>query len=419
MTESMTTPLSTQPVQAAGAPRQAGWREAIVLLLASCLSVLGAVLLAPVLPRLQDAFAGTPGVNVLVPITLTVPALMIGLLAPFAGRIVDAAGRRRLLIGALVVYAGVGTAPLWLNSLPLIVVSRVGVGITEAAIMTACTTLLADYFSGTRRARILGLQVVFTSVAATIFFGLGGALGNHSWRTPFWLYASSLVLAAAAALVIWQPEPDAQRQAERRAELGQGLPPIPWQQLRTPVAVSLFGGVVFYALIVELSFVLDGLGVTAPASIGQATAAASVATAAGAVAFGWAVRIGLRVLLPICFGLAGIGLVVVGFVHAVPGVLVGAVITSFGNGLLLPALLTWALSRLEFEQRGRGTGLWTGSLFVGQFVCPILLLAVEQFVGGLTTALAALGVAALAMTLALSTVLRPALDAAASVPAEA
>ncbi len=401
MTESMTTSPSTQPWEAGGAARQAGWREASVLLLASCLSVLGAVLLAPVLPRLQDAFAGTPGVDVLVPVTLTVPALMIGLLAPFAGRIVDAAGRRRLLIGALVVYAGVGTAPLWLDSLPLIVVSRVGVGITEAAIMTCCTTLLADYFSGPRRARLFGLQVVFTTVAATIFFGLGGALGNHNWRTPFWLYASSLVLAVAATFVIWQPAPDAERLAERRAELGRGLPPIPWQQLRTPLAVSLFGGVVFYALIVELSYVLDGLGVTAPATIGQASAVASLATAIGAITFGWAVRLGERVLLPICFALTGGGLLIVGFGHAVPAVLVGAVITSFGNGLLLPTLLTWALSALSFEQRGRGTGLWTGSLFVGQFGCPILLLALGQIVGGLPTALATLGVAALAMALAL------------------
>lgn len=381
-----------------------------MLLLASCLSVLGAVLLAPVLPRIQDAFAGTPGVTALVPITLTVPALMIGLLAPFAGRIVDAAGRRRLLIGALVVYAVFGTAPLWLDSLPLIVVSRVGVGITEAAVMTCCTTLLADYFSGARRARLLGLQVVFTTIAATIFFGLGGALGNHNWRTPFWLYGSSLVLAAAAALLIWQPVPDADRIAEHRAELGQGLPPIPWQHLRRPVGVSLFGGIVFYAFIVELSYLLDELGVKSPASVGQASAAASLATAVGAVVFGWAVRLGTRTLLPICFGLAGTGLLIAGLAHSVPGVMVGAVITSFSNGLLLPTLLAWALSALTFEQRGRGTGLWTGSLFIGQFLCPILLLGVGNVTGGLTTALAALGVAALVMTLALLTVLRPQAD---------
>lgn len=427
MTESMTNrrgtpPGTTAPGEvglAADAPqRQAGWLEAGILLTASCLSVLGAVLLAPVLPKLQDAFATTPGVAVLVPVTLTVPALMIGLLAPFAGRIVDATGRRRLLIVALVVYALFGTAPLWLDSLPLIVASRVGVGITEAAIMTCCTTLLADYFSGTRRDRVLGLQVVFTTVAATIFFGLGGALGDLGWRAPFWLYASSLVLAVLVAAFIWQPQPMAERTgertAERRDDTGNGLPPVPWRALAGPIGVSLFGGVTFYALIVELSYVLDGLGVESTATIGQASAMASLATAVGAFVFGHLAGRGPRTLLPVAFGLAGVGLVVVGLSQSVPAVLVGAVVTSFGTGLLLPTLLTWALSRLSFEQRGRGTGLWTASLFIGQFACPLLLLGVGRVTGGLGGALTTLGAAGLLMTLALVALLRNASD-----PAEA
>src|SRR5215213_1958888 len=193
--------------------RPAGRPQALVLLLSSCLAVLGAVLLAPVLPRIEDAFAGTPGVKALTPIVLTAPALVIGLTATFAGRIVDRLGRKRLLVGALVAYAVVGTAPLWLHSLPLIVGSRVLVGLTEAAIMTCCTTLLADYFHGSKRDRYFGLQVVYTTVAATIFFGVGGALGAQNWRTPFWLYAVSLPLAFLAARYIWQPAPRAQAAA--------------------------------------------------------------------------------------------------------------------------------------------------------------------------------------------------------------
>ena len=46
-----------------------------------------------------------PGVKALTPIVLTAPALVIGLTAMFAGRIVDRLGRKRLLVGALVVYA--------------------------------------------------------------------------------------------------------------------------------------------------------------------------------------------------------------------------------------------------------------------------------------------------------------------------
>ncbi|MEV6494538.1 hypothetical protein AB0M20_38830, partial [Actinoplanes sp. NPDC051633] len=47
-------------------PRGAGRPRLLVLLAASCLSVLGAVLIAPVLPQMQDAFAGVPGAAVLV-----------------------------------------------------------------------------------------------------------------------------------------------------------------------------------------------------------------------------------------------------------------------------------------------------------------------------------------------------------------
>ncbi|WP_308282976.1 MFS transporter [Pseudonocardia nigra] len=201
--------------------RRAGRAQALVLLLSSCLAVLGAVLLAPVLPSIQQAFADTPGVEALTPIVLTAPALMIGLTAPVAGRIVDRLGRKRLLVGALVVYAVVGTAPLWLASLHLIVVSRVLVGVTEAAIMTCCTTLLADYFHGSRRQRYFGLQTVYTTVAATLFFALGGLLGAQGWRTPFWLYAVSLPLAVLAARYVWQP-------ARPAAAAGEKLAPLPW-----------------------------------------------------------------------------------------------------------------------------------------------------------------------------------------------
>src|SRR5215210_2543060 len=206
--------------------RLAGLPQALVLLLSSCLAILGAVLLAPVLPAIQDAFADTAGVEALTPIVLTAPALVIGLTAPFAGRVVDRAGRKRLLVAALVVYAFVGTAPLWLPSLQLIVVSRVLVGLTEAVIMTCCTTLLADYFHGSQRERYFGLQVVFTTVAATVFFAVGGALGAQNWRTPFWLYAVSLPLAFLAARYIWQPAPQARAAAHPHT-----LPPLPWRRL--------------------------------------------------------------------------------------------------------------------------------------------------------------------------------------------
>ncbi len=364
--------------------RPAGRPQALVLLLSSCLAVLGAVLLAPVLPRIQDAFADTPGVEALTPIVLTAPALVIGLTATFAGRIVDRLGRKRLLVGALIAYAIVGTAPVWLPSLELIVVSRVLVGLTEAAIMTCCTTLLADYFHGSQRERYFGLQVVFTTVAATVFFGVGGALGAQDWRAPFWLYAVSLPLAAAAARFVWQPAPQAAARAEK-------LAPLPWRTLAAPIGVTLLGGLVFYVLIVELSFKLDDIGVESTATIGAASAIASLGTAVGGFLFGRLAKHGPVLTVPLAFGLSGVGLIGMGLASSLPLVIAFAVVTGFGNGLILPSLLTWALAPLTFEQRGRGTGVWTSAFFIGQFVCPLLVLALTGAFDSLGTAILVLG----------------------------
>jgi MFS family permease len=128
--------------------------------------VLGAVLLAPILPTLNKVFENTPGVALLVPLTLTVPALFVALFSPLAGYVADRVGRKQLLVFAMLAYAAFGTAPLWLNTLESIALSRVGVGIAEAAIMTCATTLITDYYKGEQRNKYLGLQTMVSALAA-------------------------------------------------------------------------------------------------------------------------------------------------------------------------------------------------------------------------------------------------------------
>jgi MFS family permease len=376
------TPVAAEPHTAA--PRQAGRAQLAVLLAGSCMSVLGAVLIAPVLPQLTDHFADVPGVDILVPVVLTVPALVIGLTAPFAGVIVDVLDRKRLLIIAMVVYAVAGTAPLYLQSLGAIIGSRVVVGVCEAAIMTCCTTLIADYWSGPQRSRYLGLQTLVATLSATVFLALGGGLGSAGWRIPFWLYAAALLIAVPMTRLLWRPNRPTTEPGPRK------LPPVPWRQLLVPCLVTLVGGVVFYALIVQLSFVLDDVGVTSTAAIGGISAVMSLATAAGAVAFSKLSRFTPKHLLPVAFGLAAAGLAVVGATRSVPVITVGAVLTGAGTGLLLPVLVTWSTNRLQFAQRGRGIGLWTGFLFVGQFISPVLLAGIGAGVGGLQPAIVVL-----------------------------
>ncbi|WP_405907647.1 MULTISPECIES: MFS transporter [unclassified Streptomyces] len=362
-----------------------------LLMAGSCLPILGAVLIAPVLPKMQDHFASVPGAKALVPLALTVPALALALLAPFAGMIVDRLGRKRLLIVATLLYAVFGTAPLWLDSLGAIIASRALVGVTEAAIMTCCTTLIGDYYSGHRRVKYLALQTMCASASATVFFVLGGAAGSAGWRVPFWVYAVSLMLAPLMATVLTNPAPRTPTEESSAGAARQRA--FPWRQLAGICALTFFGAMVFYTVPVEMSYLLDDLGVETSGVIGLATAIASAATVGGAVAFARLKR-SPDPMLPAVLALCAVGFGVMFLAGNAPLLVVGAVVNCVGTGLLLPALLTSAMSRLAFEDRGRGTGLWMAAFFGGEFVCPLVLLAGESAVGSLAGAVGVLGLVA-------------------------
>ncbi|RKE23027.1 MFS transporter [Streptomyces sp. TLI_171] len=363
---------------------------AVLLMAGSCLPILGAVLIAPVLPKLQDHFAGTSGVDALAPMALTVPALSLAIMAPFAGAIIDRLGRHRLLVIATVLYAIVGTAPLWLDSLPAIVASRVLVGITESAIMTCCTTLIGDYWSGKQREKYLALQAMCASISATAFFAVGGAAGSAGWRAPFWAYAVGLLLAPLLAVYL---RPTARQQA---AAVGVSVEPAVrtplLRRLLAPCALTFFGAIVFYTVPVETSFLLDDLGITATSTIGLSTAVASAATVAGAVAF---TRFADRAerLLPAVLALCAVGFGIIAFAQNVPVLVIGAVVNCLGGGLLLPTLITRTMALLDSADRGRGTGLWNTAFFLGEFVCPLILLGLAEPAGDLAGAVGVLGIA--------------------------
>ncbi|MDN0198914.1 MFS transporter [Streptomyces sp. S.PNR 29] len=379
-----------------------GHRLRLTLLMAgACLPILGAVLIAPVLPQMQDHFADVPGVDALVPMALTIPALSLALLAPFVGVLVDRLGRKRLLVVSTVLYAILGTAPLWLDSLGAIVASRALVGVTEAAIMTCCTTLLGDYYSGRQRDRYLAMQTMCAAISATAFFVLGGVAGSAGWRAPFWAYAVSLLLAPAMAAFLPRPRPDDHADAPSpTVPEPMARRPFPWRPLVGTCALTVFGAVLFYTLQVEMAFLLDDMGVTESGIIGLATAITSAAIVVGSATFAKAGR-SPQAWLPTAFGLCAVGFAVVWLAPNPVVLTLGAVITCLGGGIMLPSLLTLAMSKLEFADRGRGIGLWTGTFFLGQFLCPLVALALTSAVGTLEGAMGVLALAGAVATAAL------------------
>lgn len=398
---------------AAHGDARAGRAVALTLLLGSCLTIMGAVLIAPILPQLRDHFGDVPHIDALVPIALTVPALAIALLAPFAGSIVDRFGRKHLLLWSTALYAVFGTAPMYLQSLQAIVASRVGLGLCEAAIMTCCTTLIGDYYRGEQREKYLALQSVFAGVSSMVAFIAGGALGELHWRAPFALYGLSLVLWPLMAWKLWEPRRDQAVEQSGRIHVD-SIPsataaPLPWRRLIPVYLLTCLGMVAFYVVPVQMPFLLSAIGVSSPSTTGMIAACGVGATLFGAISFRALIRrVGTRWINAVSFLISGSGFVLLAQADTLVAIAVAVFVNGYGSGFLIPNLLNWLMGLLPFEQRGRGTGGWTASFYFGQFISPLVTLGLVGLSGSLSQAVLWLGAASigLASLLALAPLLR-------------
>jgi MFS family permease len=163
----------------------------------------------------------------------------------------------------------------------------------------------------------------------------------------------------------------------------------------------------FYTIQTQSGLALTSLGVQQPARIGTLTMIASLGVPVGTYLFRVLARIPMGALLGLEFALIGMGFAGMGKAASPAQFVAFATVNQLGCGMILPTLLTWATSGLAFEIRGRGTGAWTATFAIGQFLSGLIITFLGERVGGLLPALLALGAAnVLAALLAFATHLR-------------
>src|SRR5580692_4223811 len=164
----------------------------LVVLLSGMLSALCLTAINSVLPSIARDLAHGPNDAMLVKQLIGAVALAMAAGAPLGGYLADKIGLRPTLFGASVLYTVAGTAGLYLNSLPLLLVSRLLLGLAAASIQVLGLTMINTTLKGNARAKWMGLHISVAIFSTLFFQPLAGLLGEISWRLPFALYAGGL-----------------------------------------------------------------------------------------------------------------------------------------------------------------------------------------------------------------------------------
>lgn len=383
-------PGPTSVAGAAAAPALSP-RGAAALLGVATLTVMASAIVSPALPRMADAFQGEPHAALYTKLVLTMPALVIALLAPAAGWIVDRFGRLRLLGASLALYGLAGAAGYVLQDLTHILVSRALLGLAIAGTMTAMTTLAGDYFQGEARMRFASRQSMTMSIGAVAAFVVGGVLADVDWRLPFLLYLAGWALLAPVLWYLAEPPRAA------TSTPGARHPSVAWPRVLFVYAVTFLLVAMFYMTAVQLPFLLREIGVERPALAGLAIATTSLTATLGS----WWMpslrrRAGTLRVYAAALALMGAGYALTGAFAHYAAVIAGAVVAGIGVGLFFPASNLAVLALAPPAVRGRLIGGLTTAIFLGQFLSPVLVqpLVAAQ---GLRGAFVACGLAMLAL----------------------
>ena len=361
-----------------------GFAQGLTLISLAWVSTVAAVVIAPILPQMRQVFAAVPYVDVKISLVATGPSLLVAVMAIPFGMLADRIGRRGLLVVMLCLYGLTGTAPVWLSGLDAIVTSRIALGIAEAAIMTAGTALISDYYQGRSRERWLAAQTGTAPLTAVFLALIGGLLGGFGWRTPFYVYIFGFVLTPFVVVLLWEPSRGSS--SETGVEEQQSTNRFNWSNSLWVSLAIMLTLIMFMVTVIQFGFLVSERGMHLPQTIGIWSAFVTIANPIGSVVFS-VTKARPSVKMTIAYLLYALGFAVMSLIQTVEASIVGAFIANLAGGFYLPTAINWLLSTLPRALSGRGSGLWTTAVFLGQFLGPLAVLGLVGISGTLSHAI--------------------------------
>lgn len=201
-----------------------------------------------VLPQLAEAFGATPAEagSVIGATTLAVAAA-----APLAGPITDRIGRKRAMLGALLLLAPLTVLLTLCSSLEQILAVRFAQGIVLPALFTGAVAYITRRWRETAAATAMGLFVSGSAMGGFAGRFTAGTLADRFGWQPGFAALAALSLVCAAVVHKWLPG-DA---PETQDGIGAYLRAMR-QHLANPRvrAVALFGATVLFSMTGTLSY---------------------------------------------------------------------------------------------------------------------------------------------------------------------
>ncbi len=299
---------------------------------------------------------------------VTLPSLGVVLGGPLAGRIIDRWGARPALQFGLLLYGLAGILGIFCRGLLPVIVDRLVLGGATALVMSSGTALLATFYQGNTRLKMIARQGMAIEFGGVIFLFISGLLAVQNWRLPFTLYLLSWLLLLMVKL--WIPVP-----AERSSDEPHPAP-LTDSEPAAPIAgvffAALMSMICFFTAVIVLpkQFYQYGIGA---AGTGYFLSMVSLVAVAAAALMPVVVRkISEIATLWLAFIFYALAFAVFSCSAGLTGFIPAGVLLGTGFGLSVPLVNHMTISRSHQTNRGRRLAGLSMALFSGQFLASFM-----------------------------------------------
>ena len=349
----------------------------IILLLGGNLTLMSGASLSPAMPAMLREFGAIPGAVFWISMIITLPALFVVIGGPITGFLTDRFGRKPILAGTVLLCGISGSAGYFLTSIGPILITRALVGVSMAGAMTATNALIADYYEGQARAKIMGIQAAVGGLGVVFFLPLGGILADIYWRFTFLAYLPLVVLFPLVILFIDEPAKNIIGKEKTHKE-----------RLKIKFTVGyIFAAIfstnfTFMTIPIFMAYFMTAILGAGGLEIGLAGAVSGIFSfIAGVIYERVSRRATNRNIAVFGFILFSVGFLVFGLATSWLTIVLGQMILGFCLGLTGSNLTNWLANEVNQNVRGRANGIYFTVMFLGQFIASFIYAPITQNFG--------------------------------------